>query len=159
MQYLFALGIIYSLAAMTIKLSITLLYIRVFSTQSTGFRRCIYAAFFFTVALSVTFIVVICAACRPLQYFWTQYDGVSEGSCINISSFFVAFSIFNVSLDVFLLALPIPMVLKLHMSARKKFIVCALMMLGILYVFCPSCVPPSTYSQADVFGTVLVLPA
>lgn len=158
MQYLFALGIIYSLAAMAIKLSIILLYKRVFSMTSTGFRRCIYAAFFFTVALSVTFIVVILAACRPLQFFWTQYDGKSEGSCINISSFFVAFSIFNVSLDVFLLVLPIPMVLKLHMSARKKLIVCALMMLGILYVSCPF-VPPSTHSQADVFGTVLVLPA
>lgn len=135
MQYLFALGIIYSLAAMAIKLSIILLYIRVFSTANTTFRRSIYAGFIFTVSLCVTFIVVILAACQPMEFFWTQYDGISEGTCINISSFFVAFSIFNVSLDVFLLILPIPMVLKLHMSVRKKLIVCALMMLGILYVF------------------------
>lgn len=132
MQYLFALGIVYSMAAMTIKLSIILLYIRVFSTAETLFRRCIYAALFFTLALSATFIIVILAACRPLQYFWTRYDGFSEGTCIDLGSFFAAFSVFNVSLDVFLLALPIPMVLKLHMSARKKLIVCALMLLGIL---------------------------
>lgn len=135
MQYLFALGIIYSLAAMTIKMSIILLYVRVFSTANTGFRRCIFAAEFFTMALSVTFIVVILAACKPMEFFWTRFDGVSEGTCIDISSFFVAFSIFNVSVDVFLLILPIPMVLKLHMSVRKKLIVCALMMLGILYVY------------------------
>lgn len=159
-QYLFALGIIYSLAAMTIKLSIILLYTRVFSTANTTFRRCIYAAFFFTVALSVTFIVVILASCQPMQFFWTQYDGVSEGTCINISAFFVAFSIFNVSLDVYLLVLPIPMVLKLHMSVRKKLIVCALMMLGILYVFLSSCLSERLrYSPTDMFGTVLVLPA
>ncbi|KAL2274803.1 hypothetical protein FJTKL_02707 [Diaporthe vaccinii] len=129
--YLFALGIIYSLAAMAIKMSIILLYVRVFSTANTVFRRCIFTAEFLTMALSVIFIVVILAACRPMQFFWTRFDGVSEGTCIDISSFFVAFSIFNVSVDVFLLILPIPMVLKLHMSVRKKLIVCALMMLGI----------------------------
>ncbi|KAG6362551.1 hypothetical protein INS49_007643 [Diaporthe citri] len=128
--YLFALAIVYSLAAMAIKMSIILLYVRVFSTANTAFRRCIFAAEFLTMALSVTFIVVILAACQPLQFFWTQYDGVSEGTCISTSSFFVAFSIFNVSVDVFLLVLPIPMVLKLHMSVRKKLIVCALTMLG-----------------------------
>lgn len=122
------------MAAMIIKLSIILLYIRVFSTAQLGFRRCIYAALFFTLALAATFIIVITAACRPLQYFWTRYDGFSEGTCIDLGSFFAAFSVLNVSLDLFLLALPIPMVLKLHMSARKKMIVCALMMLGILYV-------------------------
>jgi hypothetical protein len=123
---------------MTIKLSIILLYIRVFSTAQSLFRRCTYAALFFTVALGATFIVVIIAACQPLQYFWTRYDGRSEGTCIDLGTFFAAFSVFNVSLDVFLLALPIPMVLKLHMSARKKLIVCALMLLGILYVFLSS---------------------
>lgn len=132
MQYLFALGIVYTLAAMSIKTSIILLYIRVFSTTNKVFRVCIYIASVLTVCLAVTFIVVILAACQPMQFFWTRYDGTSEGTCINLGSFFVAFSIFNVSLDVFLLVLPIPQVLKLHMSARKKVIVCALMMLGIL---------------------------
>lgn len=149
-QYLFALGIVYSLAAMAIKLSIILLYIRVFSTSNTAFRRCIYTASFLSVALSVTFIIVILAACQPLEFFWTQYDGVSEGTCIDISSFFVAFSIFNVSLDVFLLVLPIPMVLKLHMSVRKKLIVCALMMLGILYAVMSPNLQPNTHAvQSD----------
>lgn len=135
------------MAAMTIKLSIILLYIRVFSTSQTLFRRCIYTALFFTAALSITFIVTILAACQPLQYFWTRYDGSSEGTCIDLGSFFAAFSVFNVSLDVFLLALPIPMVLRLHMSARKKLIVCALMMLGILYVLLSSCA--TNHTQSD----------
>lgn len=146
-QYLFALGIVYSLAAMTIKLSIILLYVRVFSTANNTFRRCIYAASFLTVALSVTFIIVILAACQPMEFFWTKYDGVSEGTCIDLGSFFVAFSIFNVSVDVFLLVLPIPLVLKLHMSARKKLIVCALMMLGILYVSPRPQVQPAAQSN------------
>ncbi|KAK2611667.1 hypothetical protein N8I77_004997 [Diaporthe amygdali] len=128
---LFALGIIYTLAAMFIKASIILLYVRVFSTTNKAFRLCIYFASFLTVALAVTFIVVILAACQPMEFFWTRYDGHSEGTCIDLGSFFVAFSIFNVSLDVFLLVLPIRQVLKLHMSARKKIIVCALMLLGI----------------------------
>lgn len=134
MQYLFALGIVYSLAAMAIKLSIILLYVRVFSTANNAFRWFIYAASFLTVALSVVFIIVLLGACQPMQFFWTRFDGISEGTCIDLGSFFVAFSVFNASVDVYLLVLPIPLVLKLHMSARKKFIVCALMMLGILYV-------------------------
>ncbi|KAI3392592.1 hypothetical protein diail_5466 [Diaporthe ilicicola] len=130
-MYLFALAITYTLAAMFIKTSIILLYIRVFSTTNKGFRLCIYFASFMTGCLAVTFIVVILSACQPMQFFWTKFDGTSEGTCIDVSSFFIAFSIFNVSLDVFLLVLPIPQVLKLHMSARKKMIVCALMLLGI----------------------------
>lgn len=129
--YLFALATVYNMAAMTIKLSLILLYIRVFSTAETVFRRCAYTALFFALALAATFTVVIIASCRPLNYFWTRYDGSSEGTCIDLGSFFFAFSILNVSLDVFLLALPIPMVLKLHMSLRKKLIVCALLLLGI----------------------------
>jgi hypothetical protein len=128
------MGIVYAMAAATVKLSIILLYVRVFSTAQTIFRHCIYAAFFVTMALGTTFIIVMLTGCQPLEYFWTSFDGVSEGTCIAFGSFFAAFSVFNVSLDVFLLVLPIPMVLKLHMSARKKLIVCALMMLGILYV-------------------------
>ncbi|KAG8156608.1 hypothetical protein KVR01_013559 [Diaporthe batatas] len=129
--YLFAIGVVYTMAAMTIKLSIILLYIRVFSTAHTIFRHCIHGALLMTMALGATFTVVITSSCRPLQYFWTRYDGVSEGTCIDLGSFFAAFSVMNVSLDVFLLVLPIPMVLKLQMSARKKTIVCALMLLGI----------------------------
>lgn len=70
-------------------------------------------------------------ACRPLSFYWNQFVG-EEGKCIDINTFYLALAIINMVNDVIVLLIPIPQILKLQMSGRKKAAVCSIMLLGSL---------------------------
>ncbi|PON20313.1 integral membrane protein [Trichoderma gamsii] len=75
------------------------------------------------VALSFTTIF----QCLPVQFSW---DKTLAGSCINIKAFWYGQSGWNTLMDVIVLCLPIPVVLKLQMNRRAKISVLAVFVLG-----------------------------
>lgn len=130
---MWALSINYAAAVWAIKISILLLYIRLFRLDNKFFRGFVFFGIFATSALSFSAIVSVLALCQPMNYFWTQFDGKAIGTCpANFSALYLITASINVVLDIYLLALPIPQVVKLQMSPRKKVIVCASLFLGIL---------------------------
>lgn len=130
---MWALSINYAAAVWAIKISILLLYIRLFRVDGRTFRLFIYLGMLATSSLSFSAVLALLLACQPLEHFWTQFDGRSAGYCrFNVDTLYLVFAVINLFLDFYLLALPIPRVLKLQMSPRKKFIVCSSLFLGIL---------------------------
>lgn len=130
---MWALSVNYALAVWAIKISILLLYIRLFRLDNKVFRGFIFFGIFATSALSLAAIVSLLSICRPMHYFWTQFYRGSTGICRgNLGTLYLMTATINVVLDVYLLALPIPRVLTLQMSPRKKVIVCASLFFGIL---------------------------
>lgn len=130
---MWALSLNYAAAVWAIKLSILLLYVRLFRVDSRSFRLLVYFGIFATSALSLSAVVALLVACQPLQYFWMQFHDPDAGYCrLNINMLYMTIAIINLLLDFYLLALPIPRVLRLQMSPRKKFIVCSSLFLGIL---------------------------
>ncbi|KAH8129490.1 hypothetical protein ACSS6W_009973 [Trichoderma asperelloides] len=75
------------------------------------------------VALSFTTIF----QCSPVKYSW---DKTVSGSCINIKAFWYGQSGWNTLMDVIVLVLPIPVILKLQMNRRAKLSVLAVFVLG-----------------------------
>ncbi|TQV97232.1 integral membrane protein [Cordyceps javanica] len=71
-------------------------------------------------ALNITTIL----QCRPIPFSW---DKTLHGKCINIKAFWYAQSGWNTFMDVVVLLLPVPLVVKLQMNRRSKF--------GLLIVF------------------------
>ena len=68
-----------------------------------------------------------------MSFYWTRFAGNTEGTCpLDVGTFFVVLAIINVFLDAFILAIPIPQVVRLQMSTRKKISICGLMLLGSL---------------------------
>lgn len=132
-QLMWALSLNYALAVWAIKLSILLLYVRLFRVDSKTFRFLIYFGMFATSALSFSAVVALIVSCQPLSYFWTQYDGVSPGHCgLDVDQLYLAIAVINMCLDLYLLVLPIPRVMRLQMSPRRKLVVCASLFLGIM---------------------------
>lgn len=129
---LYILAIVYTLAAWFLKASIVFLYVRLFPLNDTFFRIGIYMTAFVGTAFCVASIIVLIAACSPISAFWNQFDGTSAGQCIDIDTTFIALASINVVIDFFLLALPIPRIIKLQMTIRKKIIVITSLFLGIL---------------------------
>ncbi|KAG4419194.1 hypothetical protein IFR04_007695 [Cadophora malorum] len=125
-KILFAYVIIYALAVSFTKLSIVLFYRRLF-----GMNWGLWFCAFLVVAYCITVIVTILVSCQPLRYFWTQYTTPgATGHCINVPLFFFANGIWAMLVDVCILIVPIPIILKLDMPKSQKIAVMLIMLLG-----------------------------
>jgi hypothetical protein len=81
----------------------------------------------FVVAWIVVMEVVLGFSCRPIQAFW----GDAEGKCINLVAFTYFTNITNLVTDLWIFALPIPIILKLQASKEKKIGLCFLFSIGL----------------------------
>lgn len=71
--------------------------------------------------------VVLGFSCRPIQAFW----GDSEGTCINLVAFTYFTNITNLVTDLWIFALPIPIILRLQTSRDKRIGLCFLFSVGL----------------------------
>lgn len=87
-----------------------------------------------TMAFHVVFFIVCFAVtlaqCRPLEKFWAIPPESVEGSCINTTAFFYFTSGFNIITDIFILALPVPTLLKINRPPKEKFALLCIFLLG-----------------------------
>lgn len=128
---MFAYSFVFAAAITLTKTSILLLYTRIFEVSDTRFRFLLWTAAFFVVGYPVTFVIAMANCCKPVSFYWTQFAGNTEGSCpLNTGLFFVVMATINLFIDFFILILPIPSILGLQMSTRKKAGICGIMLLG-----------------------------
>lgn len=129
---------IFSVSVTLTKISVLLLYARIFGINQGNFRINLWLTALVTVSYPVTVFVGMLAACQPISHFWTRLAEVSDdgtgnggGRCVlNTRLFYMVLGIVNLVLNVWILIIPIPQILKLQMSRRNKAAVCGLMLLG-----------------------------
>lgn len=89
----------------------------------------------------MTFVVGYCLAtalaiilqCTPPAATWDlMYRVKTNAHCASLIDIDIAIGGFNIPSDIFILLLPMPMLLKLQMSLRKKLGLVAIMATGIL---------------------------
>lgn len=124
------------MAVSSTKISVLLLYRRLFHAGDASMHRVYWAFFWFATFLAVVYpfimFVVMALACRPVSFFWTQYEGATDGTCIDYLKFYVIYGGVNLLNDAIVLLVPIPRIIALHLSWRKKISVTGIMMLGSL---------------------------
>ncbi|TLD14587.1 hypothetical protein PspLS_11006 [Pyricularia sp. CBS 133598] len=132
-QVLYIYTFIYGGACGSVKLSILFFYMRVFGTRDLVTSRLFKAAIYMGICLSLLYPITIWVTmgnvCKPVTHFWTQFTG-TPGTCIDINTFFLALAIINMLIDFYVLLIPIPQILALNMSTRKKGAVLGLMLIG-----------------------------
>lgn len=121
---------------MLTKLSILGFYLRFFPfVVFPGLRTAIHVTIAVTAASGISFIMSIVFQCTPISFFWSLFDDPAPvGTCININLYGWIVAAFNFALDIWMLALPLPELLKLSLPRRKKVVVCLMFMVGGLYV-------------------------
>ncbi|KAH0426536.1 integral membrane protein pth11-like protein [Colletotrichum camelliae] len=132
LKIVYAEPYVYATAVTSTKVSILLLYRRLFHSK-TGLGQ-IYSIMFWTATFLTStypFIlwITMACACRPISFYWTQYLG-EKGSCINVSLFFLLLGIVNMFNDIVLLLVPVPRIWGLHMNKRTKTSIIGIMLLG-----------------------------
>ncbi|KAL4935899.1 hypothetical protein BDV06DRAFT_233877 [Aspergillus oleicola] len=117
----------YSVTIMLTKISILLLYRRMFPARWLWMVSLIIGAV--VIAYNMAVIFVAGFQCIPLSSLWTG----QPGQCINTSTPFTTLGITNVVTDFAILALPIQPVLGLQMETRRKIQVLGIFLLGGVY--------------------------
>ncbi|KAI8945137.1 hypothetical protein F4801DRAFT_569430 [Xylaria longipes] len=128
-KLLYSYTFIYAGSVSFTKLSILLFYRRLFERGSKWFHIRLGFAAFFTTGYLLSIWSVAAALCQPVEFFWTKFLG-ANGKCLDINASFLSLTVLNLVADLLVLVVPIPEILALQMSPKKKLGVCGVMLLG-----------------------------
>ncbi|KAK8045562.1 hypothetical protein PG993_005586 [Apiospora rasikravindrae] len=124
-----AAGVIYNPALVCTKISILLLYHRLFPGKRLKWA-CVGVGTF-TIAYSITAIMTNIFQCVPVESNW---DTTITPHCVDLGAELVAVSSLNVVTDAAILCLPMPIIWRLKTSFRRKLQLTSMFLLGIFVV-------------------------
>ncbi|KAH9828319.1 cfem domain-containing protein [Teratosphaeria destructans] len=136
-EFFYVNEIIYVALNGCIKISILLLYLRIFpKTVSHDFRYLCWFMISICTAYLLSNSLVFIFQCHPVAYAWTSWDGQHTGHCIDIQAFNYASIATNIALEVVVFILPIPRLLRIDMCLRKKIVACLTFTVGFTVTGC-----------------------
>ncbi|POS77342.1 CFEM domain-containing protein [Diaporthe helianthi] len=118
----------YFLDLAALKLSLLLFYLRMFT--STTMNRLLWATVVFDVIYGIVFALVALLQCRPISYFWLNWDREHQGTCINTNAVGWANAGISIAMDFWMLALPLSQLKGLRLHWRKKIGVALMFFVG-----------------------------
>lgn len=126
LRYFYAMASLYFTQVTLLKLSLTFFYIRVF--PSTGVQRLLWGTVVFVTLWGIMFVLIAIFQCRPINYFWTKWDGQHQGSCLNINAITESHAGISIVLDFWILGIPLWQLWGLKLHWKKK--------VGVALMFC-----------------------
>jgi hypothetical protein len=129
---------IYQLVIVATKISIVLLYLRIFPKEvSRRFQYTSWAVIAGLLAYLAGFFIYFSVECRPISYFWHQWDGEHEGTCPDTESAIYVNSAFNIFFDLIVFFLPVPRLMSLQIKdTRRKVGVVLTFLVGLFVTIC-----------------------
>ncbi|EAQ90290.1 hypothetical protein CHGG_02225 [Chaetomium globosum CBS 148.51] len=125
-QTTYAFVIVYITCISATKVSIMLFYRRMFG-KGIIWNIVFGLAVCHWLEVTITWL----SGCRPVNYYWKQYtDPTAVGTCIDASLFYFINGIIGLFIDVSILLVPVPTILKLKMPPTKKLFVGGILLLG-----------------------------
>jgi hypothetical protein len=119
----------YFLSSGFTKLSFLAFYLRIFPAKNT--RKAAFVFIGITIAYTMAFDLTMIFACKPISAVWTSWAGEDHiDYCINQNKFYYCAAAVNITLDIAILIIPIPELLKLKLSVKKKLFLLAIFSVG-----------------------------
>lgn len=116
LQLFVAIDVIWNAAVTTVRCSILLFYIEIFSIQR--FRRICWVVIGLNLASMVAVVVSTGLICDPIAY---SYDRtIPGGHCGDLNAFERYTAVWNLLADATIVVLPMPILWSLQMRTRKK---------------------------------------
>ncbi|PVI07773.1 hypothetical protein DM02DRAFT_637636 [Periconia macrospinosa] len=114
----YVMACVYFAEAALLKLCLLFFFIRVF--ESRGIRRLLWGTIAFVTIWGALYCFIAIFQCRPISYFWKNWDGLHRGTCLDINAIPTSHAVISVVIDFWILAVPLWQVPKLHMRWQKK---------------------------------------
>lgn len=112
-----------------VKISILLLYRRIFTTRT--FLRVNLAVGCLVLSSATAIALAAVFRCNPIADAWAHQ---ARSGCFDTRTFYVTTKAIDFFTDVLVLLLPMPMVWQLHLPLKKRVFLCILFAIGSLYV-------------------------
>jgi len=121
---------LYSAALALAKISYLFFCLRIFPNREI--RKWLFSIIALVAAHGTAFTLVAAFNCTPIRYIWQNWDGEHTGRCINFHIMAWVHAATNIALDLLMLGVPIPELLKLQMSTRRKVYIILMFSIGVL---------------------------
>lgn len=116
-QSFWATQILYKFTINLTKISILLLYLRVFTTDRR-LRISVYCVLLLVVGYALGSIFATIFQCKPVSRAWNKK---TDGNCISNTAFWYANAVANILGDCVILILPIPTIYRLQLPTNQKW--------------------------------------
>ncbi|TIC90275.1 hypothetical protein CH35J_012026 [Colletotrichum higginsianum] len=149
-QTIYANEILYPMGLASARLSLVVLYQRIFGLFSARYYLHGLLAFIGAWAIYATIPTIV--ACTPVQNFWTTHK-----NCIELSNLYISIAVGSIVTDFVLIIIPIPYVMRLTMSPIKKGLLISSFVFGGFNCFITiiRLIKVSTFDYGDpTWGTV-----
>ncbi|GAP91521.1 putative integral membrane protein [Rosellinia necatrix] len=157
----FTSTVLYFTLTSTTKLSILFLYNRLFSVN-TSFRPRVIALGIVVLGFWIGTVVSDLLNCIPLE--WTWLNSLDDPRyCFNYNYYWLATGVVEAVIDIAIILLPIPIIVRLRLNRGKKFGIAGVFLVGIFVIvsgivkvilsYAPNSREPS-FSQTQVWTTV-----
>ncbi|KAL0930969.1 uncharacterized protein CTRU02_213704 [Colletotrichum truncatum] len=130
LKLLLAFECIYVTAVMFVKLSLLLMYRRIFPSRGFKISAIILGAI--TIAWWISIVLVCVFQCTPVA---KAYMPWIDGTCIDLKASFIGNAIPNILTDVAILCLPIGQVWRLQVTLVQRLSLCFMFLLGGFVLF------------------------
>jgi hypothetical protein len=114
------------------RISILLLYKRIFGNVSVIFLRSTHVLMFVIIGYMIAFDIVLLFQCRPIKLAWEGWDQEHQGVCLNVNAIGWSAAALNIALDIATIILPLPHILRLRLATHKKVTLIGIFLLGLL---------------------------
>ena len=128
-QWINDADMVYLVSLLGYKFSILILYLRLFAVNKK-FRYCTWATMFFVGGYLGANLVTQIFGCSPRAKYWNPEI---PGHCINYTKAGLAYGSMNVTSDLLIFVLPLPIVWRLVLSRREKIGVTVIFLSGAMY--------------------------
>ncbi|CAI6338558.1 unnamed protein product [Periconia digitata] len=118
LKFFYVLAVLYSPHIAFIKMSLLFFYLRLF--VDTIVQRILWASIIFTGLWGTVYSLVFVFQCRPVHYFWKQWDGSHQGTCLNFSAIIDSQAAINIALDFWILGIALWQLRGLQATWQKK---------------------------------------
>ncbi|KAK4150446.1 hypothetical protein C8A00DRAFT_36944 [Chaetomidium leptoderma] len=122
--------VFYIPAIVLTKITVLCFFMRVFPAR--GFRLVCWGTITHCTLFMVTTTIAAILACVPVESAWTAWTGTGEDVCFDNNAFWWAHSAINIATDLWILALPIPQLLKLQLGRKKKVYLILMFSVGLV---------------------------
>ena len=122
-KWLFIAEVISPFAGVVARISVLLLYQRIFGTRSRVFNVCLRIVGAGWISLAITGFLATLLQCLPIRLAWTTNH--SE-KCLNLEKTSLSLTIYSIFLNLATLMLPTPMIWRLNLTLRRNLAIAAL---------------------------------
>jgi hypothetical protein len=121
---------VYFMASALLKLAMIAFYMRIFTVAKV--QRLLWGTFIFTSVYGVIFVIAAIFNCRPVHFFWTKWDGLHHGTCLDANAVGWSNAIIGIVLDLWILGIPLWQLRHLQLHWKKKVAVTVMLVVGAL---------------------------